>query len=135
MGNKAKSSNSIFELVHENSSITDKKEITNICNRYFSNIGASLAQSFTESNLFSDYLTNNPDGKTFQFTDIILEELNSSIQNLNNSSPGHDCIPISIHKKNFDILEEQMVFLCDASLRQGLFPHPLKISKVTPIFI
>ena len=27
-----------------------------------------------------------------------------------------------------------MVFLCNASLRQGVFANPLKIAKVTPIF-
>ena len=108
LGNEAKCSYTISELFHEDSSITDKKRIAYIYNRYFSNIGPSLDQSFTESSLFLDYLRNNPDGKTFQFTDITLEELNSIIQNLSYFSPGHDCIPVSIYKKNVDILGEQM---------------------------
>ena len=50
------------------------------------------------------------------------------------SSGGYDNIPMSVFKKNFDILGPSVTKICNQSLVEGIFPSQLKIAKVTPIF-
>ena len=72
--------------------------------------------------------------QNFEFTPLNLNGLESILKSLKCSSPGCDEISMRIFKDNFDILGNEVLTICNVSLKQGIFPRELKMAKVIPIF-
>ena len=125
----------VSEVLVDNNKLTNKGDIANAFNDYFSNIGSRLAENFTYSTNYLDYLSSLPrSSTTFDFVPITVVTLKSIIDSLKSSSPGHDEIPIKIYTDNFDLLGPEICLICNESLKQGVFPQQLKTAKVVPIF-
>ena len=51
-----------------------------------------------------------------------------------NKSTGADEISFNVIKNCFGELSDMVRYVFDLSLQTGIFPDPLKIAKVTPVF-
>ena len=65
---------------------------------------------------------------------ITAEELVNTVDQLRDSSPGHDGIPIMIIRKVLTCILPVLLHLCNTSFSTGVFPDQLKIAKVVPIY-
>ena len=130
--NKVKKCNDTFLINgHEESDI---KIICNAFNNFYVNVGPSLASKIPASiNDPCDYI--NYDGQSLlHFDPVDCHEVRNIISQLKDSSPGWDDISAQIIKISNGLYLEQLVYLINMSLQQGVFPYDLKIAKVIPIF-
>lgn len=72
--------------------------------------------------------------ETFSVTSVTENEIIEIINNLHNSSPGNDEIPIKIIKEVSIIIAPALLHLCNSSFLTGIFPDDLRIAKITPIY-
>jgi len=52
----------------------------------------------------------------------------------NKISSGYDDIPVNIMKSTINYIAELFSAIINSSLQNGIFPNPLKIARVSPIF-
>ena len=125
------------ELIVNNRSIADQKEIADQFNIFFSNIGSTLSDSIEidDSTLdFTDYL-NNPTEHRFNFNTITESETLSIINKLKNkNSSGKDEISNKLLKSIKDEIAKPLAIIINQSLKTGVFPDALKIAKVKPLY-
>ena len=125
------SDNSIF--TENDNVITDSHAIANGFNNYFINVAHNLAQQVEDSEIsFERYL---PHSTPFSFflRPTNLQEVNTVISNLKNSSPGHDGIHINVIKECRDNISPFLVYIINKSFIYGCFPRHLQIAQVIPI--
>ena len=113
--------------------VSDPGAISEEFNNYFSSIGRELADNFTPSNDYLQYL-DSPYRENFYFSPTTLQEVSSIMDQLKTKSAGIDEIKIEALRENFDILGELIVDIINKSLAQGIFPDQLKFSKIIPIY-
>ena len=115
--------------------ITNKLEIVNTFNHFFTNIGANLAKriNYTGHKTFRDYLeekTNN----SFAFTNVDENDVISIINNLQSkNSCGWDSISTKLLKQIVSGISKPLTILINQVLNTGIFPDKLKIAKIIPI--
>ena len=61
-------------------------------------------------------------------------QLREVINSLNNSSSGHDELPLFVAKTYINELIEPITYMINESLKSGVFPSELKIARIVPIF-
>ena len=66
--------------------------------------------------------------------DVTLEEMNKIISSLKNGAPGYDEINASVLKIISSCVTSPLVYLCNKSLEQGIFPNELKLANVLPLY-
>ena len=116
--------------------ITNKLEIVNTFNNFFTNIGANLAKriNYTGDKTFRDYLeekTNN----SFAFTNVDENDVISIINNLEaKNSCGWDSISTKLLKQIVSGISKPLTILINQVLSTGIFPDKLKIDKIISIF-
>lgn len=108
-------------------------KISNSFNKYFVNVGASLASKIPNSCNDPLEYVSGIDNSIF-INETNPEEIKLIINNLKNSSPGHDDIDIRILKNISAEITQPLTYLFNLSLNQGIFPDPLKVARVTPIY-
>jgi len=116
--------------------ITDKQEIANKFNMFFTNVGPNLANDIKcpENKSFKDYL-NKKYIKQFKFIEIDKENLTKIIKEMKSkTSCGVDGISMKLLKSVEYILIEPLVAIINQTLITGIFPDKLKIAKVNPIY-
>ena len=118
----------------KNREIFNKKEIAETFNSYFVNIGPNLAASIPESKTsFQNYIHyNGPCLSTINLTDLELENAFASLKT--NKSSGYDHISADVVKRVSDEIFVILKHIFNISLAKGVFPHKIKIARVTPIF-
>ena len=78
------------------------------------------------------YVDNNANSiATFEVTN---NRVRNVIMSSNNSSAGHDELPLSVAKSCIDEYMEPLTYLINESLRTGICPLELKIARVVPIW-
>ena len=114
--------------------ITNKDSIATEFDNYFSNIAETLASQLpdVDSN-FKDFLGNTVNDN-FVFNQISPNDVIQMINDFNDSACGYDGISIRLIKLSRDKICEVLTHICNLSLAAGIFPHELKIAKITPIF-
>jgi hypothetical protein len=133
-----KSKNSVNKLKENGQIITDKVQISNAFNKFFSEVGSSLACQLSlpkdPLNNFKKYL-GSPTPNTFYCDKIYEYEVGSVILSMKRKkSCGPDGLPICIFKNHSDLLIGPLTFLFNFSLEAGVVPDSLKLAKVIPIF-
>ena len=116
--------------------ITDKKDIANKFNNYFTNIGQSITQGikYKGSKKYS-YCLNKNVTSTFTFEHIDEETVRKTINNLpTKNSCGFDGISTKLLKVIEPVILKSLTLLINQVLYSGVFPDKLKIAKVIPIF-
>ena len=123
-------------LKHDGKLITDLKDIAELFNNFFINIGPTIANKIHKSSKkFNDYLKHLSMTNSLYFKPTTEDEVIKIIKNLNNGkSLGPNSIPIRILKYNDTILSKPLSKIINLSLKQGVFPHLCKSAKVLPLF-
>ena len=149
-GNVKKTWSMINDILHKNKQntrlpvyfkqgeqkISDKKDIANKFNAFFTNIGKNLADKINDAphKHFSDYLVSKPNTK-FEFQPVEIKEVNKIISQLDSkNSSGYDSISNILIKSIVDIILKPLTVIINQCLKMGIFPNQLKIAKVVPIF-
>ena len=132
---RSKSNTYSEKFVSNNSTITCPKEIATEFNRYFANIGPSLASTIQHSGKnYSSYLQNS-NSKTCFFKPTDEAEITKLIKKLGSrKSAGHDGIKSDVIKMVANEISYPLKLLFNKSLANGSVPDELKIAKVVPIY-
>ena len=124
---------SIPELKIKEEIVTDKQNIANELNSYFTTIGAKVAAEIPQTNVSSaDYLETHK-GQKFSFTSISSSEVKSAINSLKNKNSDIHSVPNWIYKYCVNEISPILAILYNTSLELGHFPEELKIARVTPV--
>jgi len=131
-----KSRNNVDKLVMDDQTLVDSYEISNGFNKYFRNIGQTLAKKFNkDSNMNFRYYLNNPKKDSMFCEPLEAEELCKLIENLNvKKYPGPDGFGPKLIKEIAPLIFQPVLYLFNLSLSTGSFPDKLKLAKVIPIF-
>ncbi len=131
-----KSSTNISKLADHNKETSDPKEMADMLNSFYVNIGKTTEDKFPKGRkVFSDYLHGR------NIYNIVLnpcttEEIREYISKLAPlKALGPHSIPISILKNYIDQLIEPLTVVINKSLSEGIFPDLMKFASVCPIYI
>ena len=118
----------------KNREIFHKKEIAEIFNSCFVNIGPNVAAFIPESKTsFQKYIHyDGPCLSTINPTDLELENPFASLKT--NKSSGYDDISADVVKRMSDEMFVILKHIFNISLAEGVFADKLKIARVTPVF-
>ncbi len=133
---KNKSSFPSFFRDEDNRIITDKVQIANKFNSFFSTIGSKLARNIknVDNKSFEEYLKKQINSK-FKFHEVDEDSVNKIIDNLApKTSFGFDGISTKLLKKIKITILKPITLIINQMLNTGVFPDKLKIAKINPIF-
>ena len=119
---------------HKGKVLKESNIIANEFNQYFTDIGPSLANQINANHNFKEYLHSPADSR------LILQSIDEHkvmkiIEHLKNkTSTGTDCISNKLIKTAKNELIKPLTIIINQTLHTGIFPEPLKISKVVPLY-
>ena len=125
----------VSKIKHNNTILSDPKNIAESFNNYFCNVGPQLNSLLPANNFdFKTYLTTDYKNSFFcsETCDYELQEIIKDLK-ISNSSNGDD-ISSKIIILCSNLIAKPLVHIFNLSVRQGIFPNMLKSSKVIPIF-
>ena len=113
---------------------TNKDDIAETFNDYFSKIGTELSNRIPPSSKgFEEYLERSVSA-VFEFKSVSNDEVETVLSKLKVSkSSGQDKIPVKILKDSSDICVSYLTYIYNCSLLSGIFPD-WKLAKVSPIY-
>ena len=135
IGNKKSKSYPEF-FIFQDKKLTSDFEIAQGFNKYFSEIGMSIAESMTPRNdaSYKKYLSH-PTNHRFNFRPVTEQKVLETLNHLNNkSSCGHDDISTNLLKRIFSPLLKPLTIIINQCIRTGIFPQKLKIAKLVPLY-
>ena len=119
-------------IIIDNKLSTDRKEMADSFNTYFSTVCAPSETDNSNMPTHSVYLSNPPN-TTFQFEEI---DNRTVLQYINNMKPsrccGHDNISSNTLKLIANKVSPSLTLIINQSLSTGIFPDSLKTAKVIP---
>ena len=133
--NNKKKSKSINKIKVNNIELTDQNVITEEFNKYFSTIGAKLAENFNSENInHKAYLRNKVENSFFlHFTTE--HEIIKEINNFDcKKSPGYDDISVKFLQAAKNLVAKPLMLIFNKAITTGQYPDALKIAKVIPLF-
>ena len=121
---------------HNNTLVTNKKDIANGFNNFFVNIGPDLAKNITapENSDIKDYLNVNKVQSLFIQPTCEQEILDIVKRADGKHSTDHDGLCMNTLKKIFGSICSPFTEICNKSLLNGVFPDNMKVAKVIPLF-
>ena len=114
--------------------MTDKQLISNQFNNFFVNIGNNLTSLIGRTKKSPVGFMGNMVTSSIFLEPVSLEEMFKIINSLKNGAPGYDGITADIMKCVTPYIATPLVYLCNCSLDQGVFPSELKIANVIPLY-
>ena len=127
------------QFVIDNEKITNRRTIANAFNNYFSSIASKLNDSINNSegfplaslpNFYDFMPKHTPNSMALHDCDSV--EISNIIRELENGKASD--IPIKIIKKSAHILSPVLEQQYNYAMHRGVFPHELKLGKITPIY-
>ena len=113
--------------------LTDKSDIVQHFNNYFSNIGSSLAKNLKTENINPlDYVKSIKN--SIFLKDVDSNEVKNIIVTLKNTCPGYDNIHTKVIKSTYNLFLIPLTHILNQSIDQGIFPIELKNAKIIPLF-
>ena len=132
--NKKSKTTTISEIKTENGSFTDPKEITNILNEYFCNIGYNLAQNLESTSVQPSSYVDQRETE-FKLDPVTEAEVYKYLSNVKpTKSTGYDKIPPKLIKDAAGVISRSLTIIFNKSIISGIFPEDLKIAVLSPIF-
>ena len=119
-----------------NSKLTNKQDIANSFNTFFTNIGPTLSNKIQTdtTHSFAKYLTEEI-LLSFEFKTVTPDDIIKTIQILKpKSSCGHDNISTKLLKHISPIIAPSLSLITNQSMCSGIFPDALKIARVIPLY-
>ena len=132
--NKKKVSSPCSKFTVTLETTTDKMKITNGFNKYFVNIGPTLARDIPQDDKSSTTYMENRVFESMVITPVIMEEVQSIIKNFKDSGAGWDSIAARVVKTTHSSFIVPLTHIMNMSLLNGVFPSELKIARVIPLF-
>ena len=127
---QTKSFEQFSALIIENKKITDKLEIANTFNNFFSEIVPKLSETIKARKI---KLPQNV-LKSIYIKPATEQEITDIIRKIDDKkATGGDGIPMKLVKFTAPILIPYLTALINKSYTEGIFPHSLKHARVTPI--
>ena len=132
---KDKSKQNINSINSDNETLTNPTQITQALNKFFTNIGHSLAQTINnEPNDYKEYL-GNPIVQSFNLCETSPPEIKYLMEKINpKKATGHDELPGKFLNISATIAAEPLAKLFNLSISTGEYPDILKIARVLPIY-
>ena len=122
------------EFIVNNNTISDKLEISESFNKYFSSVGLKTSQNVPVTNMkFTDYLPNPTRHSMFLEPVTPLLITNTTAKLKPKSSSGHDEISTKLLKETINNIIVPITDIINKSFGTGVVPHQMKIAKVVPI--
>lgn len=125
--------NNNFMIKENDTVMQDPHKITEIFSNSF-DLGDVISKS--NNNIAVTILQTNTNrvGINMNFRDITVRELLNIVKNMKNTnSSGHDDIPLSIIKNNFDILANPLTYFYNKCVEENVFPEQLTLAKIIPV--
>ena len=113
---------------------SDSLLMNNKYNDFFVNIGPSLAVKIPKQNLNPLQYMGHPVPHTIFLSPVTHDEINQIIMVLKNGAAGYDEITavtlplVSLH------FIEPLMYICNLSMTQGIFPTEMKLANVIPLY-
>ena len=121
------------KFIKDNKIYTKPKEIANLFNDFFVNVGKNLAEKFSTSDDYKKYLP--PREGTFEFKEVSNTDIHRIIQNMESKrSTGFDEVSNKVIKAVRTAIANPITHLINNSLQTGTIPKKLKIAKVIPLY-
>ena len=132
--NRRKKSKSTSKFLIDKKLVDDDKHIAESFNKFYVNIGATLASKIPATDVDPiSYMKNNA-SRCIQLTPVTESEISTILRKLKNSSPGWDGISPHIVKMTSSIFIKPLLHICNLSILHGVFPNELKVAKVIPLY-
>ena len=125
----------INKLTVNEEDITDPKAIADQFNKYFLDVGPSLAANIPDCTYKQpeEFLTKMP--QRFHFEQISASAVAKVIGKLPaNKATGLDNLPTEILKIASDVISYSLAYIFNASIASGIFPDDWKVAKVSPLY-
>ena len=121
-------------LNHNNNTVTNQVEITNIFNKHFVSVAEKTSANVNYSHKhFSKYMENNS-SNSFFLSPTNKNEISSIISCLNpNKFVGPKSAPTKILKLLKDEISSHLFDIYNISFSMGIFPSVPKTAKVIPV--
>ena len=132
--NRRKKSKTTSKFLIGSKIVTDNKEIAESFNKFYVNIGASLASKIPETDADPINYVRNRVSRCIELTPVSESEIQKILKNLKNSSPGWDGISPYIVKMTYSLFTKPLLHICNLSILHGVFPNELKVAKVIPLY-
>ncbi len=130
-----KSVTSINKLIEGGQTITDPKDMADLMNKFYVNIGKSIDDKIPKGPKLFHYYLENANPFNIVLNPCTPDEVKKYVSNLTPSkASGPYSIPTSILRNHVDQLIEPLTVILNKSLSDGIFPDLLKSASVCPIF-
>ena len=116
------------------STTTDKKSISEHFNDFFVNIGPNLAKSIPHVNKKPMAYLDDAIQETNFIEPVTFDEIKTIVSSLKNNATGFDEINAEYLKMSLSVIGNPLVYICNMSLSEGVFPTQLKIADVVPLY-
>ena len=130
---KSKQIQSKFKL-SDGTVTTNKDVISSKFNDFFVNIGPTLAKKIPNQTLSALHFMGNLMINSIFLTQVTPVEMTDILQSLKNGAAGYDDINASLLKMVSSCIVLPLVYLCNLSLDQGIFPDELKVANIVPLY-
>ena len=124
-----------YFVIHDHK-LDDQRQIANEFNNYFVQIGSQLANKIVnqQNKSFTQYLKQSQ-SNIFQFQNIDQQKILKIIDGLSpKSSSGFDGISTILLKGIKNEICHPLTLIVNQTLKTGIFPDKLKVSKVIPVY-
>ena len=121
----------------DNERILSRRLIADKFNNYFISLASNLNRgmldelNFTEITPFESYLSDSIKSSIY-FEDSTPQEIIEIVEEFSNNKASD--IPIMVVKRTIGIIAPALSNIYNMCMTNGIFPDPLKLGKVTPIF-
>ena len=113
---------------------TDKMSVSEHFNDFFINIGPNLAKSIPHVKRMPMSYLGDALQETIFLEPVTCEEINSIVSNLKNNATGSDDISAVYLKMSLPSIANPLVYICNMSISEGVFPTQLKMANVVPLY-
>ena len=121
-------------FTREDLEITEPKKIANEFSKYFASVGTIVAKKIPQTtNTRENMIIDNVN--SIFIVNVEEEEIRTIVKNFGNKR-STDCegFDMSILKNIVESIIEPFTYICNLSLKTGVFPEKMKIAKVIPLF-
>lgn len=134
-GVKLRSSSSTnCEFIVNDEPTRNKKLIADSFNKYFVDVGPSLAAKVPHSNLApEDYMHGNYSQSIFLAPATQIEVLNCVLKLKSSSAPGQDSLKSDIVKSVASELAAPLAHVINLCFETGIVPQQMKVALITPV--
>ncbi len=122
-------------FISNNTKLTNKKEIVDTFNTFFTNIGKTISNEVPITDKpYTQYL-NQPHHNSIFFNPVTPIDIVNIVSKLKSkTSQGHDDISTKLTKQTIHFIATPLSHIINQSMLTGIVPLDMKLAKVIPIF-